>query len=78
MLVQAGANPNHKDFHEQTVMFYVCRDGKKKVAQYLLQCGGSLQDEDLHGQTPVFYAATENRVQILDLFTTESIKCNSM
>ena len=28
-LVEAGANPNFKDANEQTIMFYICRDGKK-------------------------------------------------
>lgn len=29
LLVEHGANINFKDSHEQTIMFYICRDGKK-------------------------------------------------
>lgn len=27
MLIDAGANPFYKDNYQQTVMFYVCREG---------------------------------------------------
>ena len=35
-LVDAGANPNFRDANEQTIMFYICRDGKAKLAKYLM------------------------------------------
>ena len=61
-LVEAGANPNFRDANEQTIMFYVCRDGKKRVAEYLMSKGCKLDEEDLYGQTPIYYAASEDRV----------------
>ena len=32
-----------------------------------------IDEEDLYGQTPIYYAASENRLNLLDLFTTESM-----
>ena len=69
-LIKAGANPNFKDANEQTILFYVCRDGKAKVAEYLLTQGCKLDDEDLYGQTPIFYVASEDQLHMLYLFTT--------
>ena len=53
-------------------MFYICRDGKKNIAEYLTKNGCKLDDEDLYGQTPIYYAASENRVEMLSLFSSES------
>ena len=61
-LVEAGANPNFKDANEQTIMFYLCRDGKKQTAEYILEKGCRLDEQDLYGQTPVFYVVSENRL----------------
>lgn len=71
-LVEAGANPNFKDANEQTILFYVCRDGKLKLAEYLMSLGCKLEEEDLYGQTPIFYVASEDQLHMLDLFTPES------
>ena len=71
-LVEAGANPTFKDANEQTVLFYVCRDGKLRVAQYLLAHGCVLDQADLYNQTPLFYVASEDQLHMLELFTTES------
>jgi ankyrin repeat protein len=35
--------------------------------------GCKIDEEDLYGQTPIYYAASENRLNLLDLFTTESM-----
>jgi ankyrin repeat protein len=72
-LIVSGANPNFKDANEQTVMFYCCRDGKRKLTEYLISEGVKLDEEDLYGQTPLFYVASENRLNLLDLFNSESI-----
>lgn len=69
-LIEAGANPHFKDANEQTIMFYCCRDGKRKMTQYLLTMGCKLDEEDLYGQTPIYYVASENRLNLLDLFTS--------
>jgi hypothetical protein len=71
-LITAGANPNFKDANEQTVMFYCCRDGKRKLTEYLLSVGMKLDEEDLYGQTPLYYVASENRMNLLDFFTLPS------
>ena len=71
-LIEAGANPNFKDANEQTIMFYICRDGKKKIAEFLVNRGCRLDEEDLYGQTPIYYAASEDRREMLELFSSES------
>jgi ankyrin repeat protein len=35
--------------------------------------GCKIDEEDLYGQTPIYYAASENRLNLLDLFTPESM-----
>ena len=58
ILIEGGANPHFKDHNEQTVMFYLSKDGKRKPIQYLLQAGCKLDEVDRFGQTPIFYAAS--------------------
>jgi ankyrin repeat protein len=65
LLIDHGANPHFKDSYQQTVMFYVCREGKEKCLDLLFDCGLNLEDEDVYGQTPLFYAAKENRLNII-------------
>ncbi len=38
-----------------------------------MSMGCKIDEEDLYGQTPIYYAASENRLNLLDLFTTESM-----
>ena len=42
LLISHGANPNFKDNYQQTVMFYICREGKEKCLDLLLEKGLSL------------------------------------
>lgn len=65
LLIDYGANPHFKDNYQQTVLFYVCRDGKLKCLELLLEQGLNLEEEDIYGQTPLFYAAKENRLNII-------------
>ncbi len=65
LLIKHGANPHFKDNYQQTVLFYVCREGKEKCLDLLLDEGLNLNQEDIFGQTPLFYAAKENRLNII-------------
>lgn len=65
LLMNHGANAHFKDNYQQTVLFYVCREGKEKCLDLLLEAGLNLNDEDIYGQTPLFYAAKENRLNII-------------
>lgn len=38
-----------------------------------MSMGCKIDEEDLYGQTPIYYAASENRLNLLDLFTPESM-----
>jgi ankyrin repeat protein len=57
LLISQGANAHFKDNYQQTILFYVCREGKEKCLDLLLEQGLNLNDEDIYGQTPLFYAA---------------------
>jgi len=65
MLIDHGANPHFKDTYQQSILFYVCREGKEKCLDLLLEKGLSLDDEDIYGQTPLYYVAKENRLNII-------------
>lgn len=65
LLIEHGANAHFKDNYQQTILFYVCREGKEKCLDLLLEQGLNLNDEDIYGQTPLYYAAKENRLNII-------------
>lgn len=65
LLLDYGANPHFKDSCQQTILFYVCREGKERCLDLLLEVGLSLEDEDIYGQTPLYYVAKENRMNII-------------
>ena len=58
ILIEAGANPHFKDKYNQSVMFYLCKDGKKQTVKYLMEKGCRIDEEDIYGQTPAFYVAS--------------------
>ncbi|CAD8144945.1 unnamed protein product [Paramecium octaurelia] len=68
LLCELGANVNYKDNLKQSILFYVCRDGKTKLFDYLISQGINISDPDSYGQTPLFYASRENRVDIIQKF----------
>lgn len=39
LLINHGANAHFKDNYQQTVLFYVCREGKEKCLDLLLDVG---------------------------------------
>ena len=76
LLIDHGANPHFKDNFQQTVLFYVCRDGKEKCLDLLLERGLNLNDPDLYGQTPLYYAAKENRLNIIHKLIENKVDLN--
>ena len=44
LLINHGANAHFKDNYQQTVLFYVCREGKEKCLDLLLESGLCLDD----------------------------------
>ena len=69
VLIEHGANPHFKDNYQQTVLFYVCREGKEKCLNLLLEQGLDIDEEDIYGQTPLYYVAKENRLNIIHRLT---------
>lgn len=66
VIVDRGANPLYKDNNQQTVMYYLARDGKVKIAEFLLNSFQyNLNDTDFCTQTPIFYAARDNRLNVV-------------
>lgn len=74
LLLDAGANPHFKDQSLQTVMFYVCREGKTQCFELLLDAGMSINDADIYGQTPLYYIARENRLNLIEILDSKNIK----
>ncbi|CAD8140172.1 unnamed protein product [Paramecium pentaurelia] len=67
-LCELGANINYKDNLKQSILFYVCRDGRTKLFDFLISQGINISDTDSYGQTPLFYASRENRIDIISKF----------
>lgn len=53
-----------KDKLKQNIAFYIARDGKIKVANYIASEGVSVNEVDSHNQTPLYYAAREGHPQM--------------
>ncbi|CAK85479.1 unnamed protein product (macronuclear) [Paramecium tetraurelia] len=67
-LCELGANINYKDNLKQSILFYICRDGRTKLFDFLVSQGINISDTDSYGQTPLFYASRENRIDIISRF----------
>ncbi|CAK73818.1 unnamed protein product (macronuclear) [Paramecium tetraurelia] len=66
LLTDFRVNLNFKDSLKQSILFYICRDGKLKLLDFVLsQNAVNINDQDQYGQTPLFYAARDNKVDIV-------------
>ncbi|CAD8202096.1 unnamed protein product [Paramecium pentaurelia] len=64
-LYDYGSDIHFRDAMQQSIIFYICRDGRCQLFDFLISKGLSVNEQDINGQTPIFYAARENRVEIL-------------
>jgi ankyrin repeat protein len=64
LLVDAGSNPNFQDSLMQSIIFYICRDGKQRCFEYLLEKKVDVDKPDVYGQTPLYYACRDNRLSM--------------
>jgi ankyrin repeat protein len=60
-----GAKANYVDSLGQTPLFYVCRDGRIKLAQLLVQHGCDVNHLDTYGQTPFFYGVSQGHIELV-------------
>jgi ankyrin repeat protein len=49
ILLESGVDMFQKDNLKQTPLFYTCRDGKIKLAQFLIEQGLQVNDIDTYG-----------------------------
>jgi len=57
------ADLGFKDKLRQNIIFYIARDGKVKLLEYLVSEGVGVAEVDTHGQIPLFYAAREGHTE---------------
>lgn len=55
--INKGVSPNYSDILNQTVLFYIAREGKINCVDYLVNLGCNVNHKDEYGQTPIYYAA---------------------
>ena len=66
ILIEKGANANTRDIHNQSPIFYICKDGKTDLLQYLNQQGQvEAEETDNFQQSPMFYAAREGQTECI-------------
>lgn len=63
--------------NKQTVMYYLARFGRAKIAEFLLNNYTiNLNDRDYCLQSPIFYAARDNKSDIVNLFISKGADVN--
>lgn len=66
-LIQKGIDPCHKDNLKQTPLYYAARDGKLKVAKFLIDQGLMPCHVDTYGQDPIYYAVSMGHLEMCKL-----------
>ena len=56
-LIKKGIKTTYTDILNQTVLFYVSREGKDNLVDILVSSGCNVNHKDQYGQTPLYYAA---------------------
>lgn len=65
LLLQYGANPNHK-VDDESLLFEMIIGNHLDVVELLLQYSADVNEIDKHGNTPLNYAASIGNVKIID------------
>ena len=60
-----GAQLDHRDYLDQTPLFFAAQLGHKQQVQMLLSKGADADAVDAHGQTPLYYAAREGHLDVI-------------
>ena len=60
-----GVNPAYLDTLDQSVLYYLARDGKHECADVVVEGRCAVNNKDKYGQTPIYYAARENRIEMV-------------
>jgi len=66
LLVQHGANVNHKDKNNQTCLFYAAREGRIEACKQLVQLGIDVQHQDKKKKNAASFARERNQKHVVD------------
>lgn len=55
--MEKGVPATYTDILNQTVLYYIAREGKLNCVEYLVKLGCNVNHRDQYGQTPLYYAA---------------------
>ncbi|CUV06052.1 unnamed protein product [Cryptosporidium hominis] len=64
------------DFSLQTALFFACRDGNVKTAEFLIDNGCNVNHTDRVNQTALFYAARDGRFEAVKLLLDKGAEPN--
>ncbi|KAJ1604796.1 ankyrin repeat-containing protein [Cryptosporidium canis] len=64
------------DFSLQTALFFACRDGNVKTAEFLIDSGCNVNHTDRVNQTALFYAARDGRFEAVRLLLNKGADPN--
>ena len=74
---EIGVDPTYKDKHEQTCLYYTCREGKYLTSKFLIEeCNVAINDKDIYGQNPIYYAAREGKLNVCELLVEKGADVN--
>lgn len=65
LLLQHGADPDHKNRYGCTPLFYAAVSGNVRIVQSLIKAGARVDTLDQNGRTPLFHAASGNSLHLM-------------
>ena len=75
-MIKFNVNLKFKDNLNQSVIFYIVRDGKPKLYNFFKKNNAVDPLEiDLNGQNSIFFAARDNRIDLLKTMINDGFSC---
>lgn len=76
-LKDLGVDPLMKDKHQQTCLYYTCREGKVLTSKYLIEeCNVPINEKDIYGQHPIYYSCREGKLEVCQLLLEKGADLN--
>ena len=69
MLLEHGANVNHKNFGLETALFRAADQGDVEIVKLLIKYGVDLKIKDSYGATALKYAQSNGQAEVVEILT---------
>jgi ankyrin repeat protein len=76
LLLNMGANVNHQNSNDSTVLVMACQDSEEEIVQLLIEAGADVNVQNQHGVSPLMNAIYRRKEEMVKILLTAGADVN--